>query len=80
MDGHVPRVRSTRIAAVLTVFVVACLVVLYGCGSVRQIRVQNISTRNFTSVDLAGQVYGDSSASFGGVRTRPGAAIEITVA
>ncbi len=37
---------------------VACLVVVCGCAPLKQIRVQNVSTQNFTHVSIAAQDYG----------------------
>jgi len=51
--------KSIRSFGLMTVLTVACLLVLSGCGSARQIRVENVSTRNFTNVSIAGQSYGD---------------------
>ncbi len=38
---------------------VGCLVVVNGCAPLKQIRVQNVSTQNFTNVSIAGQDHGD---------------------
>ena len=51
-------VKSMRRSGLLPVFSFS-LVVLCGCGSMTQIRVENISTRDFTNVSIAGQAYGD---------------------
>ncbi len=41
---------------------VFCLALLCGCASVAQVRVQNISTLDFTNLSIAGQPYGDIAA------------------
>ncbi len=51
--------RSSRSLAVFTVW---CLTALCGCKVVTEIRVQNISTLDYTDVSVAGQPYGDIAA------------------
>ena len=44
------------------VFTIWCLVALCGCGTVTEIRVQNISTVDYTDVSVADQPYSDIAA------------------
>jgi len=46
----------------LAVFTVCCLAVLCGCTSVREIRVQNVSTLDYTDVSVGDQTFGDIAA------------------
>ena len=50
--------RSIRATGLFAV-VFACSLVLGGCVSVRQIRVENISTHELTNLRIAGQPYGN---------------------
>ena len=39
-----------------------CLLVLCGCASTAEIRIENVSTQDFARVSIAGQPYGDIPA------------------
>ena len=54
--------RSLLRSSCLAVFTVGCLTALFGCRTATEIRIQNVSTLDYTEVSVAGQSYGNIAA------------------
>ena len=54
--------RSLLRSSWLAVFTLGCLSALLGCRTATEIRIQNVSTLDYTEVSVAGQSYGNIAA------------------